>query len=254
VDKGVPEVVAEKLPPIERYGLRVVLFAVAVSLVGVPFGLLLEQVVTKGPLTEADTGVAEWLHERVAGSHVAIEALKVISLIGKPITLGVLIGIVVIWLLRNGARKLVVFLIATSLGGGIVDSVVKIVVGRPRPELDHPVTHAFGKSFPSGHAMSSTICFGALFLVLAPVLSPGRRRVALGLAIVLPLAIGISRLALGVHFVSDVLGGWVLGMAWLAASVAAFEIWREDRGRRTTAPLEEGVEPEEGRKLVDQPV
>jgi undecaprenyl-diphosphatase len=61
----------------------------------------------------------------------------------------------------------------------------------------------------------------------------------------LVLAIGISRLALGLHFVSDVLAGYVLGIAWLAASVAAFEIWRQDRGLRPTRPLEERVEPEE---------
>ncbi len=65
------------------------------------------------------------------------------------------------------------------------------------------------------------------------------------------LAIGFSRLALGVHYVSDVLGGYALGAAWLVGSVAAFEIWREDRGRRRTHPLEEGVEPEEAEVLVD---
>jgi membrane-associated phospholipid phosphatase len=58
-------------------------------------------------------------------------------------------------------------------------------------------------------------------------------------------AICVSRLALGVHYVSDVLGGVVLGLAWLAASVAAWEIWREDRGLHRTAPLVEGVEPED---------
>ena len=50
------------------------------------------------------------------------------------------------------------------------------------------------------------------------------------------------------HFVSDVLGGYVLGAAWLIGSVAAFEIWREERGKRTTAPLAEGVEPEEAKR------
>lgn len=63
--------------------------------------------------------------------------------------------------------------------------------------------------------------------------------------------IGFSRLSLGVHYVSDVLGGYVLGAAWLIASVAAFEIWREERGRPRTRPLEHGVEPEEGEALVE---
>ena len=67
----------------------------------------------------------------------------------------------------------------------------------------------------------------------------------------LVLAIGFSRLTLGVHYVSDVLGGYALGAAWLLASVAAWEISREERGRRPTHPLEEGVEPEEVEELLE---
>jgi undecaprenyl-diphosphatase len=65
----------------------------------------------------------------------------------------------------------------------------------------------------------------------------------------LVLAIGASRLLLGVHFLSDVLAGFVLGLAWLIGATAAFEIWRVERGRPRTHPLEEGVEPEAARRL-----
>ena len=71
------------------------------------------------------------------------------------------------------------------------------------------------------------------------------RRVAIGATIALVVLIGLSRLSLGVHYVSDVLGGYALGAAWLSASVAAFEIWREERGKLPTHPFDEGVEPEE---------
>jgi hypothetical protein len=53
-----------------------------------------------------------------------------------------------------------------------------------------------------------------------------------------------------VHFISDVVGGYILGFAWLAASVAAFEIWREERGKRHTHISDEGVEPEEAKQLT----
>ena len=76
------------------------------------------------------------------------------------------------------------------------------------------------------------------------------RTAAIAATITLALLIGFSRLTLGVHYVSDVLGGYILGAAWLIGSVAAFETWRADRGRRTTAPLAEGVEPEEAKELV----
>ena len=77
----------------------------------------------------------------------------------------------------------------------------------------------------------------------APVRHRGHRHAGAGRS-------AFSRLTLGVHYVSDVLGGYALGAAWLTASVAAFEIWREDRGRRPTHPLEEGVEPEEAREVM----
>ena len=97
--------------------------------------------------------------------------------------------------------------------------------------------------------MSATACYGALLLVFATVLDDRRRRQATAAVGLLVAAIACSRLALGVHYVTDVLGGFVLGLAWLLASVAAWEIWREDRGLRRTAPLEEGVEPEEADDL-----
>jgi undecaprenyl-diphosphatase len=127
---------------------------------------------------------------------------------------------------------------------------VKVAVGRTRPQHDTPIVEAFGQSFPSGHSMSSLVCYGALLVVFAPVLSPSVRRASIVAASTLVLAIGASRLVLGVHFVSDVVGGYVLGAAWLLGSVAAFETWRVDRGRRRTEPLAEGVEPEETRELA----
>jgi undecaprenyl-diphosphatase len=254
VEHGVPDGVAAKLRPVQRYGLRVALFIAAVSLTAIPFGLLLEQVATDGPLTRFDLRVAERMHHWFRDKPAAVRAFELITQLGKPIVLVVVVGLPALWLLRNGARKLFVFLAVTCIGGSIVDSIVKVAVGRSRPVLPDLTIHAMGKSFPSGHSMSSTVCFGALYLTFAPVLSGWKRRVALVAAIALPLLVGVSRLVLGVHFLSDVVGGWVLGAAWLLASVAAFEIWREERGRRRTEPAAEGVEPEEGPKLVERPL
>jgi undecaprenyl-diphosphatase len=138
---------------------------------------------------------------------------------------------------------LAVFLIVTTLGGGVLDTVVKEVVARARPSLVDPVATAHGKSFPSGHSMSATIAYGALLLVFLPTIARRYRAVVVGGAVVLTLAIGFSRLALGVHYLSDVLGGYILGLAWLAASTAAFSTWRVERGK---PPVEvtEGLEPE----------
>ena len=91
--------------------------------------------------------------------------------------------------------------------------------------------------------MSSTVVYGALLLVFLPGGRPPVAAVAVGGAAVLVLAIAFTRLALGVHYLSDVVGGIVLGLAWLAVSTATFSIWRVERGRPPVQPTE-GLEPE----------
>jgi membrane-associated phospholipid phosphatase len=245
-----PEGVATKLGPLGRYELRVLLFGLALAIVGIPFGLLLHQVATHGPLTGFDEDGANWLNARFHDRDLAITVLEAISFTGKPIFLFFAVGLPVLWLLRHGAIKLAVFLAVTCLAGGAIDTIVKVAVGRPRPNVDHPITTAMGNSFPSGHSMQAVVCYGALLLVFLPLCTGWRRPAAIGTTVALIALIGLSRLTLGVHYVSDVLGGFALGAAWLIASVAAFEIWREERGRRPTRPTEEGVEPEETDDLV----
>ena len=234
----------QHLDPSERYGLRLALVGLAIVLVAVPFSTLLFQVLAEGPLTRADGSVADAMNHAVHGHHWAVVALEGISWLGRPPLLAVWVLAAVAYAWHHGRRRLVAFLLVTPLGGGIVDTLVKALVDRPRPVVDHPVITAFGKSFPSGHAMSATVTYGALLLVFLPVLAPARRRAALVATTVLVLAIGTSRLLLGVHFVSDVVGGYVLGLAWLVGAVATFEVWRVERGQPVSAPLDEGIEPE----------
>jgi undecaprenyl-diphosphatase len=248
---GLPEPVAAKLGPLGRYELRAFLYGMAIALVGIPFGLLLHQVTTDGPLTALDDSAARWLHIRVQGEDGVIAFLQAVSFTGKPIFLLFAVGIPGAWILYHGGRKLALFLAVTCIGGGIVDTVVKVAVGRPRPKVEEPIVEAFGNSFPSGHSMSAVVCYGALLLVLLPLMSNRVRNLSIAAYVLLVLAIGFSRLMLGVHFISDVVGGYVLGAAWLAASVAAWEIWREERGKRPTHITDEGVEPEEAKDLVE---
>lgn len=239
-----------RLNPVERYGLRLTLFGIAVMLVAIPFGALLAQVVSDGPATRWDSDIAERLHEVVADHPGWVSVLEVLSFLGKPIWLFLVVGLPAVWLARQHRWHLALFLAITSIGGGIVDTVVKVVVARPRPDLNDPVSSARGNSFPSGHSMSATVCYGALLLAFATLLTRRRQRRATAAAVALVAGIGFSRLALGVHFVTDVLGGIVLGLAWLVASVAAWEIWREERGLRRTEPLHEGVEPEDAEAVA----
>jgi undecaprenyl-diphosphatase len=93
---------------------------------------------------------------------------------------------------------------------------VKDYIARPRPGVD-PLVTAFGYSFPSGHSLDSAATYGLIALVVwRSPLPLAVRRLAVVLGATLPFLIGLSRIALGVHYPSDVLGGWLAGIALVA--------------------------------------
>lgn len=239
----VPAMVRRRLDPAGRFGLRLTLAAVALLLVAVPFALLLVQVRRSGPLLSVDRGVATTLHSAVRGHETTITALKAITAIGTLYGLGTMTLIGLLIVARARRWRLAAFLLATSLGGWALNNSIKAVVGRERPTFDDPFAHARGLSFPSGHAMNSVVVIGALVVVFLPAARPARRRVICVAAALLALLIGFTRLALGVHYVTDVTAGFILGAAWLTACVAAFSVWRVERGRRPVTPTA-GLEPE----------
>lgn len=241
--QGLPEWAQRRFDPAHRYGLRLTLYALAAVLVAVPFSYLLLQVAGSGPLTEVDQGVAEAIHEWIRDSRALVGIAFVLSFLGVPPWFYVTIGGSALWFYRKGYWRLALFMVTTPLVGGVISTVVKVTVDRPRPELDDPITHAFGKSFPSGHSMSATIGYGTLLLAFMPLIPRRWRPRAVAAYVVLVLLIAASRLGLGVHYLSDVIGGIVLGAAWLCVSVATFRIWRREQ-RKRTAEVMEGVEPE----------
>lgn len=233
----------ERLDPAERYGLRVTLFALATLLVLIPFLYLLLQVTSRGPLTRTDTQVADSLHEVVHDSTFLVTAAKVVSFLGLPAWFFVIIGAAALYFWRMGRRRIATYLVVTNLVGGVLNTIVKLTVDRPRPVLDEPVAEAFGRSFPSGHTMATTVGYGTLLLVLMPLI-PRRWRVPAVVGyFVWVFLMALSRLSLGVHYVTDVLGAFVLGLAWLSAGTAAFSIWRKEEGDEPVEVLE-GAEPD----------
>jgi len=242
---GLPAAVRRRLDPDARFGLRVTLFAVALLLVAVPFGLLLEQVVRLGPLDRADKALAIDLHEIACEQPLLVRAMRVVSALGTFPWIHVFVTAAVVSLLIRRERRLAIFLVVTTLSGGLLNGTVKTLVDRPRPSLDGCLLgSARGLSFPSGHAMGTTICYGALLLVGLSFLHRRYRRPLVGGYAGWLAVMALSRMTLGMHYLSDVLGGIALGLAWLVAGTAAFEIWRRERGRPTTRPLDEGLEPE----------
>jgi undecaprenyl-diphosphatase len=209
------------------------------------FGVLLIAVrVQWVPLESIDRGVAADLNRAVADRPVLVSVLKIVTLLGSHTVLGWLVAISTLILAVRRRFRLAGYLLVTGAGALILDPTLKIAVGRLRPVVADPVAVGGGNSFPSGHALASVIGYGALLLVFTPAVPQrARKPVIIALATIVVL-VGFSRLALGVHYISDVLGAWCLGLAWLGATAYAFELWRRGSGKRVTGPLAEGLEPE----------
>jgi undecaprenyl-diphosphatase len=115
------------------------------------------------------------------------------------------------------------WLALTVAGGAVVNTLVKNLLQRVRPAGAGVLTSAHGFAFPSGHTQTATVTYTALVLVVGWRLS-GRlrqaRRTTVVAVVVLVVAVGLSRVFLGAHWPSDVLGGWLLGGAWVSAATA----------------------------------
>ncbi|MEU6816121.1 phosphatase PAP2 family protein [Streptomyces sp. NPDC046860] len=228
-----------------RFGMRLLAAAGLAAAAAVPFALLL--VLVEGrwrPLRDLDRDAADGLH-RIAVGHPAWTAtLRLLSdWVWDPLTLRVAVALLTGWLLWRGARRLAAWAAATAVAGGLIGLGVKTVVERARPALEDPVAHAPGYSFPSGHAMTATTSFAVFLLVLLPLVPRRARVVCWAVAVLSVLGVGFTRVALGVHWFSDVLGGWLLGLAVVVLTGRAFEAWRADTGRRPSH-VAEGLEPE----------
>jgi undecaprenyl-diphosphatase len=228
-------------------GLRLAVAAVLAMVLLVPFGLLWALVAGNwAPLHGLDASVTDGLH-RFALAHPAwVGAMAAWSYAFDPNVwrLGVLV--LVVWLFRRGAAPVAWWVVLTMTLGGLLAGLLKLLVGRHRPDLLDPVAQATGFSFPSGHALNSALGAGVILLVLLPFTSdrPGRRVALWAIVVAVPLVTGVCRVGLGVHWTSDVVAGWLLGAAVVATTAWGYEAWRGHAGRRPVDVPGEGVEPE----------
>ena len=152
------------------------------------------------------------------------------TLLGTPVGLGAVVLLSVAFLVARGHRRLPLFLAGATLGAWALNHVLKALFARARPDLTLALRHTSGYSFPSGHAMMSLVTFGALVYVAARVSHrPREQSFCAALALSIVAAISLSRVYLGVHWTSDIAGGWAAGLVWLAASVGTYEVFRHLR-------------------------
>ncbi|NGZ77443.1 phosphatase PAP2 family protein [Saccharibacillus alkalitolerans] len=137
-------------------------------------------------------------------------------------------------------------LLCATGGSALLNILLKNIFRRDRPDINR-LAEEYSFSFPSGHSMGAFALYGILSYILWRLIKPLPLRIAaLALCVLLTLSIGISRIYLGVHYPSDVIGGYVASAAWLALTIGAFEYWRHRRQRRlgglSEADRQEGME------------
>jgi undecaprenyl-diphosphatase len=157
-----------------------------------------------------------------SGRRPALQAVaRVFTALGEPTLLIVAGALLALWLWWGGRGRTGLVLVLVTMTGRALSEAQKYWIARIRPDLEPHLVVVKTSSFPSGHAASSMIF--CLSLALAFTAHSRRRFAAAGAAILLSLAVGLSRVMLGVHWPSDVIGGWAFGMLWVLLTLRPAE-------------------------------
>jgi membrane-associated phospholipid phosphatase len=208
-----------------------------ITLLGlVAFSIITHDVIRQRSITQLDARLTDFLHSQ--GTLFGYGFWAVVTSLGTGLTLSIVgLGVGVLLALR---RRWIVLAgwAAALLGSGLLDGALKFAIRRPRPELAANFLSKLSWSFPSGHSMASLVTYGMLaYLVVLALKGRQRLQITAALsAIVLILAIGFSRLYLGVHYFSDVIGGFPAGALWLSACISGLEVVRRMKGRTPVEP------------------
>ena len=201
----------------------------AAALAGNVFGDIAERVQDQSTkLHEIDGSVYAWARETHTSGATGFFTLM--TVIGTPGGLAAIAVGVAVWLATQQRWRWIAYLFVTGAVGGLLNLWLKSMFARARPELAEALRDAHGYSFPSGHAMGSTMLFGALSYLALRVLRSWRwRSIVIAFNASMIVGIATSRIYLGVHWISDIAGGIAAGMVWLTATTVAYETFRRIR-------------------------
>jgi undecaprenyl-diphosphatase len=223
-------------------GIRVPLIVAAIAMV------LLAPLVgaadaTTGLLHRIDHQGAIRLNHYVVGHPGQVSFWRFVTDIGGPLTWRlvalVVIAVIVLWVRHRHADAVLIVLVMVS--AAVVSGSVKAAVARARPAVPHPIEHVAGASFPSGHSLTAAAAMGLVVVLACPRLRERGRTVAAVLvaigAVLVAMLVGFSRLILGVHYVTDVLAGWLFGVLVVAVVLVLVRVTVQLLARRGHAAL-----------------
>ena len=202
--------------------------ATATMTIVVGFAGLIASLVVLGSVAEGvraqevfalDTWATPFLHGIASPGLDAV--MQLLTDIGSSLAIVPIFVVVVAWLVRKRRYGAVLFLSVAVAGSFVLQGTMKLFFQRPRQQLDW-ATVLPDYSFPSGHTMNAVVFYVALALILWAVLGRRVGLVTLALALTLAFGVGVSRIYLGYHYLTDVVGGLLAGIAWLLVVGAAF--------------------------------
>jgi membrane-associated phospholipid phosphatase len=224
-----------RFAPETYLGLHFTISVCILLISGTAFLALADEVGEQNSLVRFDRALSISLHER--SSLRTVQIFEIITHSGDAATLSCLGLIMLIVLVARRQRGLLCAWVAALLGVGFLNELLKETFRRMRPQLLNPWINETGWSFPSGHAMGSLVIYGMLAYTISLVIKNRTSRIILVfLTTSLVVAIGFSRIYLGVHYFSDVLAGYCAAGFWLAACVSGNEIARRHSRQLRSPP------------------
>jgi undecaprenyl-diphosphatase len=204
---------------LERYELTWLIVGLGACILLFAFVSLAGEV-TEGDTQAFDTKILRALRNptdpsKPVGPEWIENALLDLTAIGGSTVLGLVVFAVVGFLLLQTRYRTALVIALTAISGELLNAAMKHAFNRPRPAIVPHLRAAFSTSFPSGHAMESAIVYLTLGAMLMRVAESRLTKIyILGMAVLLTMVVGISRVYLGVHYPTDVIGGWIIGFVW----------------------------------------
>lgn len=206
-------------------GLHLTVGAVVIFIATVLFAEIAWRTGAHSHFAQTDKAVASWFHNHLTPAGVV--AARTASFFGSVLFVAGAACVAAVLLLRTQMWNRLMLVVLATAGGGLLNLALKHVFHRNRPVLENPLVTLSSYGFPSGHTMGATIFYGLLALLALGIWTrPIQRAATICAAALLVGAIGCSRIYLGAHFLSDVLGAFAAGIAWLAFSWTGLEMIR----------------------------
>jgi undecaprenyl-diphosphatase len=194
------------------------------------------------PLLRVDRAVSDALYAGDDRSRLVESALQVATSPGLSAVRGVVLLPVLAWLVLRRAWWMAAWLLAAAALVGPITTLLKDLVGRQRPQFAEGGAGYSTLSYPSGHSSGVATLVTVALLLAWPLLRPAARRAWLAAGVALAVLVGLTRIWLGVHYLSDVLGGWALGLGWSLLMALLFGVLPGGRA----APRPRAAEPQPG--------